>query len=606
MRRRGALDEFLAGVRATGRSPRSAAMAAALAVARRNRCPIEVDADAPLDVPIDLCTPDLPGHVYEALLDRDARRRAGAFYTPPAIADGVVRAALHGAGRAVGRVCDPAAGSGAFLLAAARALVERGADRHDAVRHRLFAIDVDADALAVAAVSLALWSWDGTRCTTPDPGNLVVGDALHDRPHAGSFDLVVGNPPFLGQLAAATARSRDDAAELRRRHGDVAHGYADTAALFLLAALDLAAPGGRVALIQPLSFLSARDAGPIRRTLLERAALAGLWVTTEPVFAASVRVCAPVLAPGAPQADVARWVGPAFEPAPPTTMPANARTWAPLAAVASGVPDVDLTPPTVGHDRSLSDQERPAVRGGGRRAGIVGQDRSLSDQERPAVARTVGDLATATAGFRDEYYGLVGHVVEDGDGPRLVTSGLVDPAVCHWGRRPAQFARQRWHRPTVDVDGLEPRVAAWDDRHRVPKLLVATQTRVVEVAVDEDGVLLPSVPVIAVHPATARLWDVAAALSAPPVTAWALRTYGGAALTADAVKLAARQVLEVPLPGDGDAWRRGAERFHEAAHAPTETAWRAAMSSFGKEMNAAYGASDDVLHWWEGRLPGWR
>lgn len=575
--RRASLAAFLASVRATRQPARPAAMAAALAVARRTGCAIDVDAEGPLDVPAELCTPDLPGHVYEALLDRGRRRRSGAFYTPPPIADGVVRAALDGHHGDVDRVCDPAAGSGAFLLAAARALVDRGADRHEVVRDRLFAVDLDADALAVAAASLTLWSWDGERCTAPAAGHLVPGDALHHPPHGGPFDLVVGNPPFLGQLTTATARTRDDAAALRRRHGDVAHGYADTAVLFLLAALDLAGPRGRVALIQPLSFLSVRDAGPVRRAVLERAALVGLWVSREPVFAASVRVCAPVLQPGGAPAAVTRWVGPAFERAEPTALDPGARTWAPLAAVVAGIPDL---PDTLGTSARKADVQ--------------------------ASPKRVGDLATATAGFRDEYYGLVGHVVEDGGGPRLVTSGLIDPALCHWGRRPMQFARHRWHRPTVDVDGLDRRIGAWVERQRVPKLLVATQTRVIEVVVDEDGALVPSVPVVAVHAPAERLWDLAAALSAPAVTAWALRTYGGAALSADAVKLAARQVLEVPLPGERPAWERGTAAFREAAAADDEDGWRAAMRRFGAAMNHAYGAGDDVLGWWEGRLPAWR
>ena len=56
---------------------------------------------------------------------------------------------------------------------------------------------------------------------------------------------------------------------------------------------------------------------------------------------------------------------------------------------------------------------------------------------RPA---TLGERARLTANFRDQYYGLVPAVVEDGDGPPLVTSGLVDPGRCAWGRRDVTFA----------------------------------------------------------------------------------------------------------------------------------------------------------------------
>ena len=67
---------------------------------------------------------------------------------------------------------------------------------------------------------------------------------------------------------------------------------------------------------------------------------------------------------------------------------------------------------------------------------------------------TLGDRVRLTANFRDQYYGLVPAVAEGGDGPALVTSGLVDPGRCHWGGRPVTFAKRRFHRPTVDLRRL--------------------------------------------------------------------------------------------------------------------------------------------------------
>ena len=107
------------------------------------------------------------------------------------------------------------------------------------------------------------------------------------------------------------------------------------------------------------------------------------------------------------------------------------------------------------------------------------------------------------------------------------------------------------------------RLAAWADARLRPKVVVATQTRVVEAAVDDDGSWWPSVPVISVvldpdHDDDETRWLVAAALSAPPVSAWAAERSGGTALAPQALKLSARQVLEVPLPVDRDAWAEGA------------------------------------------------
>ena len=155
---------------------------------------------------------------------------------------------------------------------------------------------------------------------------------------------------------------------------------------------------------------------------------------------------------------------------------------------------------------------------------------------------------------------------------RLVTAGLVEPARTVWGRRATRLAGRRLQAPAVDVIALrawstgpdgDPRLAAWADARLRPKVVVATQTRVVEAAVDDDGSWWPSVPVISVvidpeHDDDEHRWLLAAALSAPPVSAWAAERIGGTALAAHALKLSARQVLEVPLPVDRDAWAEGA------------------------------------------------
>ena len=47
-----------------------------------------------------------------------------------------------------------------------------------------------------------------------------------------------------------------------------------------------------------------------------------------------------------------------------------------------------------------------------------------------------------TADFRNQYYGLVGAVSDSAVGPPLITSGLIEPNECWWGRRPVRFAKR--------------------------------------------------------------------------------------------------------------------------------------------------------------------
>jgi len=167
--------------------------------------------------------PEAFGAAYEALLALEPARRGrqGSHFTPPPLAAEVVAGTLaprlHEArGDQVLTICDPAAGGGVFLLAAAAYLTARG------VPHRLYG--VDRDPLAVAVARLSLW------LATADPTvaeRLVVGDALlgpvragewpaegdaltwHELPGFGDgFDAVVGNPPFLGGRSSGAARRR--------------------------------------------------------------------------------------------------------------------------------------------------------------------------------------------------------------------------------------------------------------------------------------------------------------------------------------------------------------------------------------------------------------
>jgi hypothetical protein len=153
------------------------------------------------------------------------------------------------------------------------------------------------------------------------------------------------------------------------------------------------------------------------------------------------------------------------------------------------------------------------------------------------------------------------------------------------------------------VGATDPAVGSWLEARCRPKLLVATQTTVVEVVVDPVGDLVPLTPLVVVEPEPGDLWHLAAALSSPAVTALAASRSVGAARSAGRIKLSARQLADLPLPTDPTAWDEGAglaRALHEAGRAATRDAWM----GFGEAMGRAYKASDDgVLEWWWARHP---
>src|SRR5690606_16919573 len=107
-----------------------------------------------------------------------------------------------------------------------------------------------------------------------------------------------------------------------------------------------------VALVQPDSLVAARDAAAVRDAVDQAAELLDLWVDERPVFAAAVRVCAPVLrvdrppplpAPGpGPADDGSAGDGPAGDGARPDGRRQVWSRWHDLLADGIGVPRADL------------------------------------------------------------------------------------------------------------------------------------------------------------------------------------------------------------------------------------------------------------------------
>ncbi|KRB73004.1 hypothetical protein ASE01_19695 [Nocardioides sp. Root190] len=472
----------------------------------------------------------------ELSVDRpDERRRRGAFYTPPDLVDWILDRALT-AGSAAS-VLDPACGTGHFLVAAARRVGVRA----------VHGSDLDPEAVRIARERLA--AEDPSVPTADIARQVVVGDGLEV--WAGRrFDAVVGNPPFLGQLRRRTSGQSEP-----RRRGLGA--YTDTSAVFLHRALDLVGAGGVVALVQPLSVLAARDAGPVRSAVAAAGSITDFWCSRTPVFDGTpVLTCVPVVRIGAGGS------GPDGS---------DPDAWGALAAPTFDIPAVSL----------------------------------------PVTHGQVGDLATCTADFRDQYYGLE-PFVRDGlpGGTPLVTSGLIDPAELRWGRTATRFARRGYDAPSVDLDALraDGRLAGWADARLVPKLLVAGQGRVIEAVADEAGAWLPSVPVLSVAPHDpADVWRLLALTLAPPVVAHAAARYLGTGLSPGSVKVSARQFAALPLPADRSAWAVGADLARRAQAAEGDARVEL-LGEVGRVMAAAYtrageaGTHPDCFDWWWDRV----
>jgi adenine-specific DNA-methyltransferase len=191
------------------------------------------------------------------------RKRRGAFFTPPPIADYLARWGL--AGRPDARVLDPTCGEGVFLLAAGQELKRLGVSEGE-IWQRVHGVDLHEASLRQTQ---ALLEEDRLGAT------LQLGD-FFDEPTPGQpdsrlpvMDLVVGNPPFVRyQEHRGAARDRSRSAALAQ--GVRLSGLASSWAALLVHASGFLRPDGRVAMVLPAELLTVGYAEPVRKWLKKR------------------------------------------------------------------------------------------------------------------------------------------------------------------------------------------------------------------------------------------------------------------------------------------------------------------------------------------------
>lgn len=186
---------------------------------------------------------------------RTKRKALGAYYTPPDLANALVRWAVDAD---TARVLDPSYGDGRFLWSAMdhyRALGVR------APHCRVFGAELDDSAIDRAGA---------LRAQVP-AGNLVGGDFFAtdlDSWDGKRFDAIVGNPPYV-RHHLLSAESKRLAQSHARRVGVALSERADAWAYFCAALLDYLEPSGRLALLLPGAVLHAEYALPLLHALSE-------------------------------------------------------------------------------------------------------------------------------------------------------------------------------------------------------------------------------------------------------------------------------------------------------------------------------------------------
>lgn len=203
---------------------------------------------------------DTKGDVYEYMLAKIASAgQNGQFRTPRHIIRLMVELT---APKPTDVICDPAAGTCGFLVAAGEYLREKHPElmRDPALRKHfhegLFhGFDFDTTMLRIGAMNMTLHGVENPNVTYRDS---LAEDHTED---AGAYSLVLANPPFAGSLDyEATAKDLQKIVKTRK-----------TELLFIALFLRLLKTGGRAAVIVPdgVLFGSSGAHKDIRRMLVE-------------------------------------------------------------------------------------------------------------------------------------------------------------------------------------------------------------------------------------------------------------------------------------------------------------------------------------------------
>jgi hypothetical protein len=554
---------------------------------------------------------DTTSEKWQVELEEQGLRKAqGSFYTPIEFARQIAVTAIDrwiesaGPDPEIPRIIDPSCGSGNFLLVASNHLASR---MHQmglfenfesaiaaVVNKSVYGTDIDEKALEFAIENLSQLGGRGvdvellrSHLVALDPLSIgiergirsdelfaqtvferdwssVFPEVFNGNDNDG-FEIVIGNPPFVNPMGKDRPYSSGELAEIATNLGLplTAIETANISTLFLFLAQEICQnTGGVVAFVQPLSVIG------VNRTLgvgdlIRQSRPFRIWFRLDRAFDANVE----------------------------TIVIFTQRDWNGSCSITTGRDCVEIA--------IRKSQDQPNF-----------MSECLADVLNiPHLSLvsgpTVSSLAIATNDFRDQFYGMQQGVLEEefGQHAKLATTALIDFGVNKWGSRETTFAKAKMRFPRVDVPALSGPMQTWAAGKLVPKVIVSTQTKIVEAWVDELGEFLPSIPLISIVPSGKEdVWMIAAAVGNPVSSVFAFRNFSGSGMTGKVLKLNGAQIGNVPLPSNRKAWSEAASILKELHHSPEGDL--DLLRSFGEAIIGAYEVDNqrELVDWWLARV----
>lgn len=179
------------------------------------------------------------------------------------------------------KILDPACGSGAFLNQALEYLIKEHKQlQHDlalmgdlfssytveesVLEHNLYGVDINEDAVEIAKLSLWLRTAKKGRPLTKLADKILCANSLLEMPfEEGSFDVVIGNPPYVRQ--ESIKEQKDALSKIYK----VANGTADLYVYFYELAINMLKENGLKGFICSNKFFRAKYGENLREYILE-------------------------------------------------------------------------------------------------------------------------------------------------------------------------------------------------------------------------------------------------------------------------------------------------------------------------------------------------
>ena len=202
---------------------------------------------------------DVKGAAFEGLLEKAAsegKKGAGQYFTPRVLIQAIVRC-MRPDPRAHPEftICDPACGTGGFLIAAHDWLLEQTGGVLEVEtakrvkRSTYYGQDLVQRPRRLALMNLFLHNLEPV---------VTLGDSIDDPPSSRRYDAVLTNPPF-GTKGANAAPERED----------FVVSTSNKQLNFIQHVMTVLKPGGRAAVVVPDNVLFADAAGDVFRVLVE-------------------------------------------------------------------------------------------------------------------------------------------------------------------------------------------------------------------------------------------------------------------------------------------------------------------------------------------------